>query len=294
MLRVFLHNPLNIGRPLADMVKKYCRQIEDKHGMDIKVYDESCHHYEEDWLIKSLTNDQIADMTLTYGIDFGAIRKKGLVNYFEPLPNFFNLREELATNGFIDSDGFLHPVFLVPFIIIYNKNMSNKEEVPSKWEEIVLKSKSKVILPEKHLPLTRAILSFLEYMFPDDFPGFLERCVFFGTPMDVKNKVDNGEYTLGITNVSFARFARQKNIEIVWPVEGAICMPLVMSWGRGVDKRLLELGNYLLSPSVQEFFVQQGFIPAVAGVSLPAEAADNNCNLVWEGWDRFLEINSKK
>jgi ABC-type Fe3+ transport system substrate-binding protein len=130
----------------------------------------------------------------------------------------------------------------------------------------------------------------MKRLLPDCYEDFLANTVFQGSPVDVKNAVDEGRYPLGIANVSFSRFARQKNIGVVWPAEGAFFAIQVIVWGKDADNRLLDLCQYLVSRPMQEFFAHQGYIPVIPDVALPPEAEENNCRLIWEGWDRFFEI----
>jgi hypothetical protein len=52
----------------------------------------------------------------------------------------------------------------------------------------------------------------------------------------------------------------------------------------------LELGQYLRSVPVQDFFLRQGYLPVIAGLPLLPEAVLNDCHLLWKGWDWFFDL----
>lgn len=289
MASVFLHSPLNVNLSLAEMVKTAARDIGTKHGTSIEVESATCHQRENGLLPGA--NFHRDDMIITYSSDFAFVGREGAKDAFSPLSGEFPLREELASRGFTDPDGFYHPIFLIPLIMIYNHRMISEEQAPRKWEDLLeAKWHGKVLFPERHLPASRAILGLLRNLYPDRFETFLANIVFKGSPVDVKNAVDEGQYPLGINKVSFARFSRQQNVAMIWPEEGAFCLPNIMVWRRGVDKALLELGHYLRSAPVQDFFLRQGYLPVISGLPMLPEAVLNDFRILWRGWDWFFDV----
>lgn len=289
MASVFLHSPLNINLSLAEMVQTAAREIAAKHHTLIEVKSVTCYQREDGLLL--LTANQTADMIITYGSDFAAIGRAGAREVFCPCPGRFPLREELASRGLADPEGYFHPIFLIPLIIIYNRQLISGDNAPQTWEDLLdARWHGRILFPERHLPASRAILGLMQHLFPDRFQAFLAKIVFKGSPVDVKNAVDEGQYPLGINKVSFARFARHKNIAMVWPVEGAFCLPNIMVWRREAAEALLDLGDYLRSVPVQDFFLRQGYLPVINGLPLLPEAALNNCRLLWRGWDWFFDL----
>ena len=289
MNSVFLHSPLNINLSLAEMVKTAAREIGAKHDTLIEVATATCYQRENGLL--TLTAGQTEDMIISYGSDFAEIGREGARETFCACPGRFPLREELASRDLADQEGYFHPIFLIPLLIIYNRRLLLGERVPQSWEDLLdARWHGRVLFPERHLPATRAILALMRQLFPDRFQDLLENVVFKGSPVDVKNAVDEGQYPLGINKVSFARHARHKQVAMIWPAEGAFCLPNIMVWRQGADKVLLELGEYLRSVPVQDFFLRQGYIPVAAGLPLLPEAADNGCRLLWRGWDWFFNL----
>jgi hypothetical protein len=289
MASVFLHSPLNINLSLAEMVQRAAREIAAKHDTLIEVKSATCYQREDGLL--PLTATQMEDMIITYGSDFATIGRAGARDVFCPCLGQFPLREELTSRGLADPEGYFHPIFLIPLIIIYNRQLITEKEVPQTWGDLLdARWHGRILFPERHLPASRAILALLQHLFPDRFQAFLANIVFKGSPVDVKNAVDEGQFPLGINKVSFARYARHKNVAMIWPAEGAFCLPNIMAWKQGADAALLDLGQYLRSVPVQDFFLRQGYIPVIDGLPMLPEAELNDCRLLWRGWDWFFDL----
>jgi len=289
MASVFLHSPLNINLSLAEMVQGAAREIAARHDTMIEVETATCYQRENGLL--TLTAHNLTDMIITYGSDLAEIGSKGAREVFHPCPGRFPLREELDSRGLADPEGYYHPIFLIPLIMIHNRQLLSREQAPQTWEDLLdARWHGKVLFPERHIPASRAILGLLQHLFPDRFQAFLANIVFKGSPVDVKNAVDEGQYPLGINKVSFARFARHKNVAIIWPAEGAFCLPNIMAWRRGAKEVLMDLGEYLRSVPVQDFFLRQGYLPVIDGLPMLPEADENGCRLLWRGWNWFFDL----
>ena len=286
---VFLHSPLNINLTLVDMVRRAAREIATRNETTIDVMSETCYQRENGLL--NLSDCQLEDMVITYGSDFSQFGREGAREMLCSCPARFPLRTELDSRGFSDPEGHFHPIFLIPLLIIYNRDMLSEEQAPRSWEDLLdEKWRGCILFPERNLPASRAILALMQHLWPDRFLDFLGNVVFKGSPVDVKSAVDEGQYPIGINKVSFARYARHKRVSMIWPVEGAFCLPNVMVWKQGADQALFELGEYLRSTPVQDFFLRQGYIPVSERVPMLPEAALNDCRFMWRGWDWFFKI----
>lgn len=289
MPSVFLHSPLNINLSLADMLRTAVGEIGQKHHTTVRVKALTCHQREDGQL--PLAIDEIDDMVITYGSDLAALTKHERREWLRPCAGQFPLREELSARGFEDPQGYFHPIFLIPLLIIYNQKLVPANNAPQKWEDLLdEKWRGQILFPERHLPASRALLALMQDLFPDRYADFLKHIVFRGSPVDVKNAVDEGQYPVGVNKVSFARFSRHKNLAMVWPSEGAFGLPNIMLWRVGTDEALLDVGHFLRSAPLQEFFLRNGYIPVSAEVPMLPEAEINNCRLFWKGWDWFLKM----
>ncbi len=211
--------------------------------------------------------------------------------YFKALPGRYALRQELANAGFNDPQGFFHTFAVVPYSILYNHKLIGESELPELWKDLLDdKWKNSVLMPDEFRIVSVIVKNFMESAYPEEFQNFSENVINKGAPMDVVNAVDEGQYPLGVANIAFARFSRHKNTGLIWPEDGAFCIPQIMVWSKRADERMLEAGDFLLSRAVQEFMGTQSFVPASLDTPLPELVARNNCSLHWQGWDHFLKI----
>ena len=289
MPSIFLHSPLNINLSLAEMLRTAAADIGQRHSTDVLVKSVTCYQREDGLL--PLTLEQTGDMVVTYGSDLIELDTDEANGRLHSSAGLFPLREELSTKGFKDPRGIFHPIFLIPLIIIYNHKLVPEAQAPKKWEDLLGDAwRGQILFPDRHLPASRALLAMMQALFPDRFAEFAKNIVFSGSPVDVKNAVDEGQYPLGVNKVSFARFSRHKNLTMIWPSEGAFGLPNVMLWRAGTSDALLEMGHFLRSAPVQEFFLKNGYIPVSQDVPMLPEAALHDCRLLWQGWDWFLNL----
>ncbi len=107
--------------------------------------------------------------------------------------------------------------------------------------------------------------------------------------MEIVTAVDEGKFSIGITNIAFARISREKNTRIIWPKEGLLCMPQVMVWSKKAPEPLLEAGDFLMSGKIQEYLAMQSFVPVSEEIPMPSLLTENSGNLRWNGWESFLK-----
>ena len=295
MAKVLLHCPLNISRTIVSMMEKYCRQLEEKTGVAVQIETQP-HRAEEKSLFKSyFEKGDIPDLTVGHVDDFADLPEGTLEKYFRPLPGRYPIRSALSDIGFTDYGGFFHPFVAIPFAIIYNRTMLSETDIPESWKDLLDERwQGRILMPDAFRIVSVVIKSFLGADFPDHLSCLEANFVHRGNPPEVVGAVDEGRFPLGITNIAFARISRQKNTRIIWPREGLFCMPQVMVWSRKAPDSLLAVGDFLMSPQVQEYLAMQSFIPAAPDVALHPLVLENNCQLKWKGWDHFLEVIKKR
>ncbi|MDD4334943.1 MAG: ABC transporter substrate-binding protein [Desulfotomaculaceae bacterium] len=290
MAKVLVHLPLNISRAIEEMLKDFGREMKQKHGIKLEV--ENLHKcMAADEKSKDMRIDNAPDLLVgnaNYILKFAG---SNLEEHIRPLPGRFPLRPELAKAGFADSRGYFHPFVIVPFAIFYNPNVVREGELPQVWADLLDASwREKILMPAQHHMAPKMIQALIQAYYPEKIAALRQNMVFDGAPINVVNAVDEGRYPLGITNVTFARVSRNKNISMLWPRDGLFCMPLVMVWNKKADDRLLEIGDYLLSSRVQEYLALQTFVPVSTAVNIPQVLIENNFNLIWRGWDDFINV----
>ena len=103
--------------------------------------------------------------------------------------------------------------------------------------------------------------------------------------------VGKGEYDIGIMPISFASFSRDNSAAFCWPHEGALPLMQVMIMKNGFSDDSKKAADFFVSKKVQQVFSQSaGFIPVIPDVAPPEEFIKNNMNLLWKGWDSFIDM----
>lgn len=291
MAKVYLHCPLNVSRTLVQMISEYSKEMQEKEGFEIEILDQP-HRPEEKSLFETdFEGEEFPDMIVGHVNDFAALPEGYLEKYFMALPGRFPLREELIDMGFNDEGGYFHPFTIIPFAYFYNVNLLEENEVPVKWEDLLDDKWTKQIrMPDEFRMVSIIIRTFMRANYPDRFSVFSNNAVHNGSPIDVVHSVDNGEFPLGITNIAFARISKNKNTKLIWPKDGFFCMPQVMVFNKKADKRLLELGDFLMGQQVQEYLALQSFIPSSPEIEVPKLLSENNYKLYWDNWEHYLKV----
>ncbi len=296
MKKVLVHCPLNISRAMGEKLKEFAEKLSKKENMNIEIEVKPHRSGEEALFKKYRKKGEMPDLTISHANDISELSDEFIKDNFQSFSeNLYPLRKELIDSGFRDPEGYFHLFALVPFAIIYNQNLLKEEEVPDIWEDLLESNwQDSILLPDEFRTISEIINAYIKDKFPQRFDDYLNNTVFNGNPVDVVNAVDDGEYPLGIVNISFSRFSRKKNISSKWFEDGTFCAPQIMIFKKEVDQRLLEIGDYIMSKEMQDFFVQQSFIPGAPDISLPSEIEANKKRLIWKGWDHFREIISEE
>lgn len=290
MEKILIHCPLNISRSLTNMVKEF---VEQEYGKDVfELVNEQHRPDSESALLSDLRQGNTPILYIGQAIDFGRFTEEEIADNFETMHGL-PLRKELSELGFKDIKRFFQVFTVVPFTIIFNKNIA--ERLPSKWSDFLGEHyEGRVRLPVKQLAVSKVAIANMRGSFNDEYKKFLKNSIFEGSPIDVVNAVDNGEYEFGIVNISFSRISRYKNTGIIWIPQGAYCMPLVIAIRKGALENVAKIVEYIFSDEIQSFLGLQSFIPASSKVELPDLIKENQCNIIWDGWENFLNSHSNK
>ncbi|WP_020587648.1 ABC transporter substrate-binding protein [Desulfobacter curvatus] len=289
MARILLHCPLNISRSLVQMMEEFCREFTEKHNIEVTIETQPHRPSEKSLFEACVEKDEMPDLTVGHVDDFADLPPGFLAEHFKSIPGRFPIRKELADMGWTDNNGYFHPFVVIPFAIFYNQNILKGNDIPRLWEDLLDERwAGKILMPDEFRIVSLVVKAFMKADFPEVFDGANTNFVHLGTPMEVITAVDEGRYPIGITNIAFARISKQKNTRIIWPADGLFCMPQVMVWGRKAPEPLFEIGDFLMSPKVQNYLSLQSFVPAAPDIPMHELVTDNQCNLRWKGWGSFL------
>lgn len=289
MASILLHCPLNISRSLDQLMVDFCKTWQESHGMEVTVQTQP-HRPDETSLFQTyLDQNRFPDLIVGHVNDFADLPDGYLQKHFRSLPGRYPLRNELADLGFHDPKGYFHPFVVIPFAIFYNHQMLTDDDVPRSWEDLLdSRWRGKILMPDPFRVVSKVIDAFMQADYPERISEFRENTVQKGAPPEVVTAVDEGRYPIGIANIAFARISRQKNTRVLWTRDGLFCMPQVMVFSRQAPEAMFEIGDFLMSPTVQEYLAMQSFVPAAPDSPLHSLVAENHCNLRWKDWPAFL------
>ena len=288
MERIILHCPMNISRAFSNMIGEFIQKEYSGCGTEFDIYDEPHRLGSEDTLLTIVEKGMPPALYIGHATDFGRLSEQDVRNSFEEIPGL-PLGEQLQSQGFRDQRCRFHPITIIPFGVIYNKNLVG-ERRPVIWQDFQDPVYSgKIRIPDSERTISRILVGAMKKYYPDTYQNFIDNCVFQGSPIEVVTAVDQGDYHYGMVNIAFSRVSRHKNTGILWIKEGAFCMPQVIAIGKGKGELVEKIVDYILSPVIQDFFAMQGFIPAATG-EIPALLQKDDLHLIWMGWDEFLRM----
>lgn len=287
---IYISVPVNIARNITMGIKEICPESE--------VFSSSKKYYADDLVfldkIKQGKIDEVPDIMVT-------IRPEILwEKNFLSESGFFDNQYRYEVDGFIKSKGFLDetwimkPVFLMPLIIFYNTSVKNP---PESWESLMEpRFKGNIICTNENTPPGSMFRQFFIHTFKDKGKDFVDNSVNYrGLPIDVNIAVGKGEYDIGIMPISFAKFSRDNSAAFCWPPEGALPLIQMIIMKKNCSNDSKKAADFLLSEKVQQVFSNSaGFIPVIPNIAPPEEFIKNNMNLLWKGWDSFIDMRKIK
>ncbi|MGI6492540.1 MAG: ABC transporter substrate-binding protein [Peptococcaceae bacterium] len=275
MVKIQIRLPLNISRGLEEILREHVITAGDDYQTEFAI--ENSH-----------SSGAEADIFIGFMPELAVQTDRYLQEHMLKVPGRFPISKELQDSGFVEPGGYFHTFGIVPFVMFYNPAYTDESEIPRAWHELLApKWKGRVMMPGKEHIAPKVIRAVLKYGNPEQAPAVDENITYRGTPPNVIEAVKNGEFALGIANITFGRISESQKIKMFWPEEGLLCMPQIIAWKKGLAGSLLKLGDFMLSPRVQDFLMRQTFVPAAPEADPPALLKDNYAVLKWIGWGNF-------
>jgi|LGOV01.1.fsa_nt_gb ABC-type Fe3+ transport system substrate-binding protein len=288
--KVYISVPVNIARNVIMGIREICP--------DAEVFSSSKKYYADDLVflekIQQGKIDDVPDIIVTIRPEIlwkkNSLADSGFFDsqYTYKTDNF------LSSKGLLDENWILKPVFIMPLIIFYNTGVKNP---PESWESLMEpRFKGKILSTDEETPPAVLFKQLYRHSFGHKGKDFVENSVGYrGLPIDVNIAVGKGEYDIGIMPISFAKFSRDNSAAFCWPHEGALPLMQVMVMKKDCSYDSRKAADFLVSEKVQQVFSQSaGFIPVIPDVAPPEEFNKNNMNLLWKGWDSFIDMAHKE
>ncbi len=284
MVRVQIQLPLNISRSLEDTLREHIETNASEYQTEIRL--ENSHACGGE----SAADQQPADIMIGFVPELAMQTDEYLRENIINAPGRFPVNKKWQEQGFADPRGYFHVFGIVPFIMFYNPDYTEEAELPRTWSEILNPQwKGRIMMPGKEHMAPRVIRAFLKHGNLEKAQAVDENIICSGMPPNVIEAIKNGEFALGITNITFGKISESQKIKMIWPEDGLLCMPQIMVWKKGLDETLLKLGDFMLSSKVQSLLAQQAFVPTAPENEMPEMIRANQVGLKWAGWDEFRQ-----
>ncbi|HZK42749.1 MAG TPA: ABC transporter substrate-binding protein [Syntrophomonadaceae bacterium] len=284
MIKVQIQLPININRRFEEMLGEHFEANQKNYKDKIEIKNAHGSGSEREADIKN------ADILIGFIPELAMQTDEEMRGQMMSTVNRFPISKTLEDMGFVDPQGYFHTFGIVPFVIFYNPEYTAAAELPRTWNELLdSKWKGRILMPGKEHIAPKVIRAILKHQNPSKAHIVDENITYKGMPPNVIQAVKNGEFALGIANITFGKISETQNIKMIWPNDGLLCMPQMIAWKKGSEENLLKLGDFLLSPKVQTFLSQQAFIPVAPGNEPSEIIKRDDISLKWAGWNDFRE-----
>lgn len=287
-MNVMVHTAINTRGYTIDYLRKEIDILKSNGFCEVNITSPGFDH-SFNWLKEAIKNNDMPDYALSHATDYAVVDRDELNNvvssnaksYYEKNP----LRSELSS--FEDTQGNFYPMFIVPIVMFYNKNLIDKNKLTGSWCDI-LNEEFAVLLPDTDTPITKVVLGYLKKKYPEKYEAFVKRAVYKKSPVEVIQGVATGQYQIGISNISFSMMAKNRNIEINHAIEGAIPLPQVFTWLKSEHSHRTEIADILLNDEIQQYLGEQGFWAVKTGVAVKDQDEKNTFKSTWVNWEVFF------
>ncbi|WP_303861786.1 ABC transporter substrate-binding protein [Alkalibaculum bacchi] len=284
MVKIQIQLPLNMSRGLEEILREHIESGTGEYHTEIEI--ENCHACGT----KGEKGLNHGDIMIGFMPELAVQTDEYILRDLISTSGRFPISKAFQCSGFIDPQGYFHTFGIVPFVMFYNPDYTDASEIPRTWSELLHpKWKGRIMMPGKEHMAPKVIRAILKYQNPNQAQAIEENITCSGMPPNVIEAVRNGEFSLGITNITFGKISENYKIRMIWPEDGLLCMPQIIAWKKGLDESLLKLGDFMLSSKVQNFLKQQSFVPVSNEVKPPEIFINKSSVLKWTGWDSFRQ-----
>lgn len=260
--------------------------IEGNANYEVMWMDESSHVPLREELPKVIIS---AGVNSFYRKDFRA--KAIAEKYFKEVKG--SREKNFDEYNFSDLEGNYYIMALNYLVMAVDLTKLNNRNIPKSWEELLNSSfkKEVAIRGKKGKYCETTLLAIYKDYGMDGIMKLKELVGFGGHPAEmVKNAGKGIENSPAISVIPYfyARLLKNnKNVEIVWPKEGAIVSPVTLLVQNNISNKLENVINYFTSEQVRNICKEAALPHPLDYLEYLKE---NNYKLNWLGWD-FISNN---
>ena len=192
---------------------------------------------------------------------------------------------------FKDPDDRFHIISVIPMVMVINHSIIEKKHAPTSWKDLTNPAyKNNIAYPNEDKDLKNILLAyFYKLGGKEAVRAFAKNCMVELHPSQmIKSKRLENKPGIMIMPHFFANLAnREKEFEIVWPQEGAFCIPLILIADNKMTPDEKTAYDFFFSKPCGDIFQNQGYFPSThqdVSNDLPG-------SLTWTGWEFIREHN---
>lgn len=197
--------------------------------------------------------------------------------------------EEFRKIGFLDTKGIVTMIGAKPWIIVIDHSISNNIKVPNYWEDLLSKEyENKISIQGKEGRYCGTLLMYFYKEFGQEGLVRLANSVKnTGHFTDLIKAIGNGRKNTAPISimplVNAKLIPNRRNIEIIWPKDGALLTPIYMFVKKRRMEYLKEYINFFIGDRMTHILKEQYFLSALDSYKYG--------KLKWIGWDHLYSIN---
>ena len=214
---------------------------------------------------------------------------------FKKLQGLLPVREELRNSNILHASGRIIPAIVIPMVMAVNRLALNLDRMPCSFRELLEpKWEGKVVLGGIDTSAGKSILMGIWYLYGEDaVHRFIRNARFATVPAQAFQLVRMGAYPVAVVPTIFSGMQGNRNIEEIWPEDGAAAIPsYVAVKENALDSLVMFIKDCLFNDTIQEAFSRMGrIIPAKPGIAVPENAHRNNYKILYPDWEWIGRFN---
>ncbi len=282
--------PCPIRVPLLDYLGEFVEE-ENIHNVDFDLRSANLGTEFFRELLKSDSYEDMPEIITSAGFELFLDKEimKNIEKYYTA-PQF-PVGDDLKNRGadLVDPKNRFHILGIVPGVFIINKEQLRGRHAPESWEELLTDDfENSLSIPMGDLDLYNAIVLTIYSKFGEEGLKKLRKC--FSKDLHPAQMVLHSENTaaVSIAPYFFASMILNDKLSMVWPREGAIVSPILITFKKDSVRDLNKIEEYLVSQRVGEIFSNRGKFPTT-NPSIDNMLPEDKL-LLWTGWEILENI----
>ncbi|NKQ38830.1 MAG: ABC transporter substrate-binding protein [Methanosarcinales archaeon] len=173
--------------------------------------------------------------------------------FVEALPERYIVREEFSELA--DPTGKLHLVWVDAFVIIYNPEQINRENVPNTWSYLA-EFEQGIALPTKGCIGSWGTIALYYHLGEEKFTTLIDNTQVDSKIRPTVSAVVNGIVPIGVAHLLDPR-VKNGEVGVIWPKDGAIARPAFMIIPKNPTEYHLRLADILMSQDAAKLYANE-------------------------------------